>query len=283
MIISSNDLLLNALKNLDELRNTIQLLQTQMSPSIDSSIITGLIVAVQNSNVAEAKRLLDLYPSLVDTRSPDGNKETLLMIATRKNSLGMVNLLISKRASLNLQSDNSKDTALLIASWDNRSSIVKALLEAGADQFIPQANNILPLESAISSTSCGRLIANNPDVVNIYKAYNENLINKPMLNTKSFKNTCSSFETFVQYINYGLKPSSVDLSNMNLNGSNRSLLMATINQLNISAATKLLDLGAKTTTRNTSFTEDVYPGFSARQWAIETRNQEMINLMNSRP
>ncbi len=233
------------------------------------------------NNLAEIEKLVDLYPTLVNKRIDTSNRDTLLMKAVRNNSLEIVNFLISRGALLNLQ-NSSLQTALYIASSTNKPHIVKALLEAGADQFISQVSNILPLESAITDTE-RRFVPLYSEVVDVFKAYNEQLINKPILNTKSFRNTYRSFETFIQYINWGFVPSSADLNNTNLNRSLRSLLYGAICQVNIEAVTKLLDLGARTTIRNTAYDTSSFDGYTARSFANYFGNKEIKDLVNSRP
>jgi ankyrin repeat protein len=61
------------------------------------------------------------------------NQNTLLMVACRTSNLGLVELLISRGALVNLQNEDG-DTALHIAASSDRSdTIMKCLLVAGAN------------------------------------------------------------------------------------------------------------------------------------------------------
>lgn len=121
-----------------------------------------LITAANDGNLEKVTRILDSGFNInarINDRSELSGR-TALMIASLRGYERIVDVLLSRKANVNLK-DEHGETALLLAMNTPNLKIVKALIRAGANPnvqtFSPHAGEITPLIRAINAESHLRL------------------------------------------------------------------------------------------------------------------------------
>ena len=91
-----------------------------------------LQLAAQKGKEKHFRNLLDFDENTVDCLSPDGSRVTLLMLAARVNEVDVVQFLVERGTSVNLE-DNRGYTPLHQAVIDAKIPNMRRLIELGAD------------------------------------------------------------------------------------------------------------------------------------------------------
>jgi ankyrin repeat protein len=82
--------------------------------------------AVRNGDVTTVRNQLK---NNIDINSKDADNETAIIIATERNDVAMVNLLLEHKANINIASDKIDNTPIMIASVKGYRDIVQLLIE----------------------------------------------------------------------------------------------------------------------------------------------------------
>jgi 3-keto-disaccharide hydrolase/Ankyrin repeats (3 copies) len=106
-----------------------------------------LYQAVAQGDVVTANAMLKKLPNVVNKKSPNNRRDTLLHIASARGRIGIVKLLLSKGADINVTNADS-NTPLHRAAYYNKKDIVALLIKNGADRTIKNKNGKTPLRIA---------------------------------------------------------------------------------------------------------------------------------------
>ena len=123
---------------------------------LNDNKLSTLILASYRGNVEVAKFLIDNVKD-IDYVSEMG---TALMGAVYKNQLGLVQLLINKKANINLQDPNGT-TALMLAVQTKNSAMIQLLLKNKADKTLKTKEGKTAFEFAV--------FAGDDNIINILK------------------------------------------------------------------------------------------------------------------
>jgi ankyrin repeat protein len=126
---------------------------------VAGDLTVGRAVGVQGgarcpliASLAGLQRVLREEPSLLQARD-DQHGGTLLIHAAEEGQVEVVRWLVNSGAALN-ERTNYGYTALYLASWYGRTSVVRLLLQMGADPAIASFNCCTPL---LRATARGHL------------------------------------------------------------------------------------------------------------------------------
>lgn len=115
--------------------------------------------------IEEVRRIAEICPKISDYQNRH-RKRTALMYAADHNRTDVLNYLLSKNVSLNIQ-DRDGRTALIDAADRNNLPVSSALLDAGADQNVQEIKGLTPLMIAIEKKDVPlvtALMAHKPDL-----------------------------------------------------------------------------------------------------------------------
>jgi uncharacterized protein len=118
--------------------------------------------AAERGDLAEMQRLVGEDPGLLDARH--WNRETPLILACEEGQVEVVRWLVDKGAAINLR-DAEGRTALGVALWGDHLTVVKLLMEGGAEPAIISGLCGSPLSkaSALGRLEVVRLILGHPN------------------------------------------------------------------------------------------------------------------------
>ena len=121
--------------------------------------------ACRQNNIQVVKLMLDAGMA-VDITDKDTGKSALMISCENKN-IDLVQLLISRNASIN-SSDNEGNTALMYAVNSRSEEVVKLLIERGGDVNIANNNDETPLilASKLNDVSISKLVMNKSSISN---------------------------------------------------------------------------------------------------------------------
>ncbi len=115
----------------DDLETARMLIQAGANAKLaDRYGVTPLYIACTNGNAAMVRLLLDAG---ADANSADPTGETPLMTASKVGDLESVKVLLDRGAKVDTTDPTFQQTALMIAVRENRSDVVRLLVERGAN------------------------------------------------------------------------------------------------------------------------------------------------------
>jgi ankyrin repeat protein len=94
---------------------------------------TALMWAAANGHTEVVEYL---YSKGADINAKDGDNQTALMLATRRSYVPIVEFLLQNGAEVNVQSRKQQISALMIAAAVGNETIVRMLLDHGADRSL---------------------------------------------------------------------------------------------------------------------------------------------------
>ena len=115
--------------------------------------------------IAEVRRIAEVCPKIIDYQNRH-RKRTALMYAADHDRIDVLNYLLSKNVSLNIQ-DRDGRTALIDAADRKNLPVSSALLDAGADQNLQEIDGLTPLMIAVEKKNVPlvtALMAHKPDL-----------------------------------------------------------------------------------------------------------------------
>ncbi len=115
--------------------------------------------------IAEIRSIAEVCTKIIDYQNRH-RKRTALMYAADRNRTDVVNYLLSKNVSLNIQ-DRDGRTALIDAADRKNVPVSSALLDAGADQNLQEIDGLTPLMIAVEKKDVplvAALMAHRPDL-----------------------------------------------------------------------------------------------------------------------
>lgn len=134
----------------DEVRKKAVSFFSKISEWLETSNIS-YFQAVDRNNLSHLKNLLEANDKNINIQEID-NGETLLMAAVNQNNKEIVDFLLAKGASVNIQNDKG-ETALFYAVKQDCLDIANALLAAGAQTDIENKKGYTPVMCALKSNS----------------------------------------------------------------------------------------------------------------------------------
>lgn len=113
---------------------------------VDKNEFSPLILASYRGNFEVAKYLITIVKD-VNYQSPEG---TALMAAVMRNDVGLITLLIEKKANLDL-TNKTGVTALMLATQFKKIEIIKMLLQHNANKLLKDNEGKTAFEYAVNT------------------------------------------------------------------------------------------------------------------------------------
>ncbi len=136
--------------------NSEQTIRPNLGPGSDlpNQLRSAFFAAASDGDMHTAKQLLRRHPLLIDAR-PDNDHRTPLIIATWRDEVEMVKLLIANGADLEAEDYVWGGSALGWSGWFGRPLVASVLIEAGAVVNHPNRGGCTPLCNALAAQAHG--------------------------------------------------------------------------------------------------------------------------------